>query len=174
MSDYFGFPVRPRRLDFGPKLKNRKPIRNPEYEVAAELLGGLAFGQLAGAGQTAFLAVLLVKIQSGAPTASIIDRSEAWNPDRKTTGGFAAPLVTRVSAGVLDISYASEVPDWDDVSRPLSFKGGFANYIDDNTNVLFARVIPTDPNTSAVRVRGWQITGSSQNVLDGTLLIGLQ
>lgn len=171
---YVGFPTRPTRTDFGPALKNRKPVRNPEYEVDAQLLGGMLFGQVAGMGMTAFLAFLIVKIQSTGTTAAVLDRWEAWNPDRKTAAAFAPPLVTRVSAGVVDISYASDLPDWDNVSRPVAFKGGLAAYLDDNTNIYVARVIPQTPNNSVVRVRGHQLVGAAQTALDGTFLVGLQ
>lgn len=173
MSSFVGFPLRVRRSDMGPKLLNRKPVRDPRYQVHADLLGGLLFGQVAGMNLTCLLAVLLVRIQSSAPTATILERHEAWNPEGFSTGDYADPLVTRASAGVLDISYATQVPDWDNQDRDLVFKGGFVNYIDDNTNLLTGRVIPTSPVSSVVRVRGWHVTGSSQNAADGTLLVGL-
>lgn len=168
-----GFPTRPLRDAFGPTIQNRYPVRSPAYELDGEIIGNLMMAQIAGMGLTAVLAWLVVKIQSGSPTQTIISRDEAWNAEANTSGENSPPNVVRVSAGVLDITYPAQLPDWSGVDRPVAFKGGVAAYLDDNASPLFARVVPDQPYTSHVRVRGWLITGSSQTPTDGTLLIGL-
>jgi hypothetical protein len=168
-----GFPTRSLRDAFGPTIINRYPVRSPQYELDGAVIGNLMMAQLTGAGLTAVLAWLVVKIQSSGTTAAIISRDEAWNIEAEISGEFSPPNVVRASAGVLDITYPAQVPDYTDTPVPLTFKGGVAAYLDDNANPLLARVVPDQPYSSHVRVRGWLISGSSQTPTDGTLLIGL-
>lgn len=169
-----GFPRRPPRQEFGPEPKNRYPIRNPEKELDGETIGRLLFHQLAGSGLVVPLAWLTVLTSAGGGgTATLLARDEAWNPRYETTGVYAEPDVTRVSAGVFDIEYAANLPDWSGENQPVEFKGGIALYLDDTSTVMMARVIPESPNSSKVRVRGWVISGSSQTATDGTFLVGL-
>lgn len=173
MSDPSGFPIRPLRAAFGPTIKNRYQVRNPEYELDGAVIGNLMFAQIVGSGLTAVLVWLVVKIQSSGTTAQLISRDESWNIDAQVSGDYSPPSVVRASAGVLDITYPAQVPDWTTVGKSLTFKGGVALYQDDNANPLIARVVPDAPNSSHVRVRGWLVSGSSQTPTDGTLLIGL-
>lgn len=115
----------------------------------------------------------VVTAAGGGGSATILERAEAWNPRFETTGLYVPPTVTRVSAGVFDIAYAANLPDWTGEVQPVEFTGGEASYLDNTSTVLMARVIPTSPKTSTVRVRGWLISGSSQTPTDGTFLVRL-
>lgn len=173
MSDPIGFPLRPLRDAFGPLIKNRYPVRSPEYELDGALIGNLLMAQVVGAGLTAALLWMLVKIQSGAPHETLLWRDEAWNPTALSTGAYAPPGLVRASAGVVDITYPAQVPDWQGTLRNLTLSGGVAAYVDDNANPLFARVVPDAVPSSHVKVRAWLIGAGSVTPTDGTLLIGL-
>jgi hypothetical protein len=178
MSDPIGFPLRPLRDAFGPSLKNRYPVRNPAYETDGEVTGNLLFDQIAGMGLTAVIAWLVVKTTT-APTCVLLSRQEAWNTLAQSTGAYAPPDVVRASAGVIDITYPAQVPDYKGVLRTLTFSGGVALYLDDSAAFpLVGRVIPDMSGglpafSSHVKVRGWQLNGAAQNPLDGVFLIGL-
>jgi len=178
MSDPIGFPLRPLRDAFGPQIQNRYPVRNPKYETDGETIGNMMFGQIVGSGLTAALVWLVIKT-TATPSITLISRDEAWNIYANVAGEYAPPTVTRTSAGVIDITYPAQVPDFKGVPRALTFKGGGAFYLDDDaTHPLIARVIPdmsggTPAFSSHVKVRGWQLNGAAQNPLDGTFLIGL-
>ncbi len=178
MSDPIGFPLRPLRDAFGPMIKNRYPVRNPEYELDGEILGNLLLAQVAGMGLVSLLAILVIKTTT-TPSATLLSRAEAWNPLAQTTGPYAAPNVVLASPGVIDITYPTQVPDFKGVLRAITFQGGVALFMDDDAaHPLIARVIPDMSGglpapSSHVKVRGWQLNGAAQNPLDGTFLIGL-
>lgn len=119
------FPLRPSRSDIGPKWKNRRVVRNAEYEFAAEQLNGFAF-QIAGIGLTSPRARLLIDMSS----STIHRRIEAWNPDGETAGAYAPPELTldnTPSANEsLKIEYPALVPDADGNQQELLFEGGIA------------------------------------------------
>lgn len=109
-----GFPIRPTRGSFGPKPQNRRPTRNPEREMDADL-GDLLFWQTAGNSIMVPLAWVLCEPDDGGDLA-VSAHAEAWNPN----GGLAAPDLEQVSAGVYDITYANQYPDKDGAMRALN------------------------------------------------------
>lgn len=169
-----GFPRRAPRQEFGPEPQNRYPVRNPNFEMDAETIGRLLLSTVAGSGLMVALAMVdVVTAAASGGSATVLERHESWNPYYKTAAPFTAPAVTRVSAGVFDIEYPANLPDYSGSLQPVEFAGGVAAYLDNTSTVLMARVIPNAPRSSKVRVRGWLLSGSSQTATDGTFRVWL-
>lgn len=119
-----GFPNRPSRSDFGPTYKNARPTRDPEKNATAETFNLLSF-QAAGASGMCPLAwlcgdIVLGDVQLGA-------HAESWNPEGNLTGAYEPPSLIRMSTGVYEFEYASQVPNDEqneEVLVPLVFKFG--------------------------------------------------
>lgn len=165
-----GFPVRPLRQAFGPEPRNRTPVRNAEFEMDGETVGRLMMHQLAGTGLMVPLARLVI-LTASTPAITLVERYEAWNPRGLVTSPHGAPALARAAAGDFTITYAAQIPDWSEAAQPLVFQGGVASFVADDTNVYTARVIPTTPASSVVRVRGWQWTAPDWVAADGRFLV---
>lgn len=108
-----GFPTRPTRQDFGPQLKNARPIENPELQVGEETLNP-ALWQLAGAGLMVPRAVLIAEWTGSA--MQILYQQEAWNPRNDQP----KPGLSRSSAGVYIYSFAATYLDEKGEERPTN------------------------------------------------------
>lgn len=113
-----GFPTRPSRATFGPRLENRRPVRDPRREFDASF-ANLALWQVAGLGTAGPIAWVLCAV---ADDVSVVAHAEAWNPD----GALAGPEVTRTAGGIYLVEYAANYPDDDGVDTPLALLFGAA------------------------------------------------
>jgi len=157
MSGAGGYPVRPTRSDFGPEPKNRTVVRDAEYELDGETVGRLMFFTMAGGARTIALARIRVDDLGSGPVA--IDREEAWNPNKLTSGPYAAPTITALATGRFQIAYPATVPDREGTLRELLLTGGHAQAVvlASNANLHHCEVRLTDPSipSSVVEVRCW-------------------
>lgn len=170
MADTNGFPTRPVRDAFGPEPVNAYPVRDPNKELDGETVGRLMLHQLSGVGQTVDLADLVFV---GA-TQVINYRSEAWNPKRQTIAPYAPPGISRTSAGLYVVTYASTYPDHKGDAQPTIFRGGTVTVLDDDASRWSWRVVPTSPFGPSVKVYTWKDIAGVWTATDCTLLLALK
>jgi hypothetical protein len=164
-----GFPIKPVRSDFGPEPVNRTPVRSAEKDLDAETTGRLIFHQLAGVGQVAALAVLLI-----APDGELLYRWEAWNRERSSTGPYAPPEIDVTTPGEVVITYPASVPDRTSELQPLVFRGGMGNVQSPDKAYAQPAIEPTTPLTSGVVVyTKYFDAGDFVDGLDAPLFVAL-
>jgi hypothetical protein len=110
-----GFPLRPSRNAFGPKMVDAGEQIRPDTDVGARQFN-LSWWQLAGVGITAPLAWVFV---SGAGVLSA--SGEAWNPNADPT---LRPVVARTGTGVYTVTYETTYDDEDGTPQPLTLVSG--------------------------------------------------
>lgn len=99
-----GFPSRILRSSLGPKLRDTRPVENPETDIPADSFEALfrqVCGMNLGVGR-----VHLVVSWTGS-SLQVVHQSEAWSPDNDQ----AHPVLTRVSAGIYTYEFASSYKD---------------------------------------------------------------
>jgi hypothetical protein len=143
-----GFPIKPVRSDFG-----------------------LLFHQLAGVGQVAPLAILIINADG-----TLAYRWECWNRERSSTGPYAPPEIDVSTPGTVVIEYPATVPDRTSELQPLVFRGGTGNVQSDTKAYFQPAVVPTAPLTSGVVVKTKYFDDAANNIvaaLDAPLLVAL-
>ncbi len=127
-----GWPLRPDRDSFGPTFRDASPVRDPERQLSA-LSYNLSCWQLAGMGLLAPRAKLVFTM---GVTPMILQRAEAWNPDRSTVGPYVDPSITRTGAGNYLVEYTSPVPDENGEDQELSFTDALAYIVNATATTL--------------------------------------
>jgi hypothetical protein len=158
------FPIRPSRSAFGPKPKNRRPVRDPSKDLDANI-ADLAFWQLAGLGVVGPVAWALCTVTGTA--IALTSHAEAWNPDATLAG----PTPVRVSAGVYTVTYATQYPDKDGTLQTLNINAGIAapQGLGGSAHLLSASFEKVDAHTAKVTLVR-QDTGA---VEDGSFFLSL-
>ncbi len=105
-----GLPGRPSRDDYGPDIKNRRPVRDASTELDGETVGTLMMHQLAGFGLVVPKAWVLCDGSAGA-SVSIVSRVEGWNTKNNLSAPFDPPTVTRNSVGEFFVDYNFSYPN---------------------------------------------------------------
>lgn len=105
-----GFPDRPARIGFGPEMQNKYPPVIPETDLSADQMN-LTFWQVAGAGRTLPLAVLLF---DGA-TPSILFQMLAMDP-KQELGDLA---FVKNAVGDYTFTFAGTYKDERGADRPF-------------------------------------------------------
>jgi hypothetical protein len=108
-----GLPTRPSANSFGPKRRDRSPVRDLIYNIGAYFVN-LVRWNLAGLGQSSSRAWVQATFSSGDITVTSF--GDSW-------GSQTAPTRNRVSAGVYTITYPETVLDADDVEVTPNFLG---------------------------------------------------
>lgn len=99
-----GFPSRLLRSMLGPRLRDRRPVENPETEIPASAFEAL-FRQVCGLNLGAARVQLIAHYTGG--VFQIRHQSEAWAPDNDQ----AHPVLERGSAGMYTYTFASQYKD---------------------------------------------------------------
>ena len=105
-----GLPARPTRDDYGPEIKNTRPVRDPSRELDGETVGTLMMHQLAGLGMVSPRAWVLCDGSAGA-SVQVVSRVEGWNTKNATGAPFDPPTVTRLAVGEFAVDYNFSYPD---------------------------------------------------------------
>lgn len=102
-----GFPNRPGRGNFGPTMRNARPVVDPSRELGANAIN-LAWWQLAGAGRVLPMALLILNTDG-----TLLHQALAFDPRAKLD-----PIPTaRSSAGVYTVTFASSYADEGGIQR---------------------------------------------------------
>jgi hypothetical protein len=72
------FPLRVTRSQLGPRMRNNRPVENPETDVGEDMINGL-LDQAAGCNITVARVSLVAKRNGG--SFDIFHQAEAWNTD---------------------------------------------------------------------------------------------
>lgn len=160
-----GLPGRPTREDYGPAIKNSRPVRDPTTELDGETVGTLMMHQLTGMGLVSAKASLLCDGSAGA-AVSVVSRTEAWNTKNASGSPFDHPVVTRNATGEFFIDYNFSYPNEQGEQTPVDPKFGLV--IADlkeavaSTNLFLGRAHlsstpPAQKFRYVVRTYGWEI-----------------
>lgn len=120
-----GFPRRPLRSAFGPKLTNAYPVEHPETQVGAQSFNP-DFWQTAGMGLIVPRAIVIAKWNGSA--FDIYHQAEAWNPN----GDQAHPVLARTGAGLFTYTFAASYLDEDGNEVPTDIRAARCTGGDDN------------------------------------------
>jgi hypothetical protein len=115
-----GFPKRPLRSAFGPKLEDAYPVENPNTQRGASSFNGELWNT-AGMGLVA-ARVGLIASWTGA-AFSIVHQAEAWNPE----GDQAHPVLARSALGRYSYTFAATYKDEDGVAVPTDIRAARAS-----------------------------------------------
>jgi len=107
-----GFPVRPSRDAFGPKLEDGPKVTNPKKQIGEKTFN-LAWWQLAAVSQL----IPLAWANFDSAGAGITSSAEGWNPNQDPS---LRPTVLRTGPGVYVVTYQATYLDEEGVARPLS------------------------------------------------------
>lgn len=102
-----GFPNRIARSSFGPTLKDKWPVVNPEHDVGAAPLN-LLFWQVAGMNAAAARGLIQVQVNEGTGAVDTLYQGFAWDPN----GTLPKIAWTRSAAGVY--TYALPQAEYED------------------------------------------------------------
>lgn len=159
-----GFPTRPQLSDIGPiTLLDARPVRESTKELAAQHWNLLKH-QVAGMG------ILAPRIQAKLTIANptlLLAHYEAWNPQLKTSGNFAAPTPLFVSTGRATLEYLTPVPDEiaSDVGIAFSWARGWVHQ-DPPTTFRTVQVTPVAGTPNRLTICVFDAAGALQNGSD--------
>lgn len=105
-----GFPERTARTGFGPEMKNKRAPIIPETDLSADQMN-LSFWQMAGAGRTLPMAVILF---DGA-TPTIVFQTAAFDPNQEL------PPIAFVKDGTGDYTFTFAGTYNNEKGNPVSF-----------------------------------------------------
>lgn len=160
MSAGGGYPNRPSRTSFGPKLKNPKPVTNPETQADAGAFN-LDFWQISGAGLMVPRAWAVLDATSG--TMTMPANAEAWNPNKTQ----AAPTPARSGVGLYTLAYAASYLDNNDSSIGLAIVAAMAFPL----NSISRRIAPSTVagTTITINLR----SSPADALVDGAVMVFL-
>jgi hypothetical protein len=158
-----GFPTRPQLSDFGPiVLADARPVRDPTIELAAQHWNRMKH-QVAGMG---ILAPRVAAKVTVANPALLLSHGEAWNPQLKTSGNFAAPTPAYVSTGRATLTYLTPVEDETGANVAIAFAWAFG-FLHLSPPTTFRHVIVT-PTTGTLNQLGIAVFDAAGALQDGS------
>jgi len=128
-----GFPIRHLLQSFGSKLRDARPVENPEIQVSA---GRLNLSESIAAASSLLLPRVGLIAQWNTTTSlfEVYHQEEAWNARHEQ----ARPTLARASAGSYTYTFAESYLDADGVAIP--------------SNIVAARVFVMDTNPDPLSV----------------------
>lgn len=164
-----GFPTRPDRSAFGPKMLNARPVRDGSKELDAEKLN-LDWHQTAGLGLVSPRVLLRVTIDGTTPV--LHSRAEAWNPEGYNSGDQVDPVLVGISTGRITIAYPTTIQDETGNAIGIGFVGGMGFHGDDPPIVLkHIRVAPIAATPSIVTVTAFDAAGALEDGVEALILL---
>lgn len=165
-----GFPTRPQLSDLGPiTLEDARPVRDPDKELAAAHWN-LSKHQVAGMGMLA--PRIIAKLTVANPTL-LLSHLEAWNPQLKSSGNFAAPTPLFLSTGLASLTYLTPVPDERGNNVAIAFTWGFGFiHQDPPTTFRHVQVTPVAATPHVLKVAVMDAAGTVQNGSDVWIFAG--
>jgi hypothetical protein len=165
-----GLPTRPQLSDFGPiTLVDARPVRDPDKELGASSWN-LMKHQVAGLGILS--PRITAKLTIANPTL-LLAHGEAWNPQLKTSGNFAAPTPLYISTGLASLTYLTPVPDEAGNNVGIAFSWGFGFvHLDPPTTFRHVQVTPVAASPHVLKVCVMDAAGTVQNGSDVWIFAG--
>lgn len=155
-----GFPLRPSRNTFGPKMVNAGDVIRTDTDVDETMIN-LIMWQAAGGSVAGGLAWEVVS-SAGARTGG----GEAWNPNADPT---LRPACAKTGTGVYTLTFETLYPDEDGQSKALQIVGALATPQTTTANITAVCSVALVSGQWVVTVK--TATGASAAAVDCAFLV---